>query len=145
RPRLRQYEAAEGVDPALVLGEGDVMRGQRHRVLLRPAVRARVVLVHHADRLPARREAAEHIKLAVGRRTEQLLGRLRKRRELHPAPLREDRPPANHTEEKRNPENRFHLLPLLPALRVTLSRKSGTARAAAPAGRAGFSRPARLY
>src|SRR5216110_2015496 len=34
RPRLRQYEAGEGVDLPLVLGEGDVMRGERHRALL---------------------------------------------------------------------------------------------------------------
>jgi len=72
RTRLRQHEAAEGVDLALVLGERDVVRSERHRLLLRPLVGRGIVLVHQRLRFPPWCEAGKHVQLAAGRGAEKL-------------------------------------------------------------------------
>ena len=109
RTRLRQHEAAEGVDLSLVLGEGNVVRSERHRFLLRPLVARRIVFVHHADRLPSRREAAEDVHLAAGRSAEQLFSRFRERGKLRPFPLSESAArPEQAGERKRHGAYEIH-------------------------------------
>src|SRR6266851_976500 len=106
RTRLRQHEAAEGVNLSLVLGEGNVVRSERHRFFLRPFVGRRIVFVHHADRLPSWREPAEDVHLAVCRGAEQLFRRLGERSELRPLPLSESPARPNQTGE-RNPHSAY--------------------------------------
>ena len=70
-------EAAERVDLPAVLGKGNVVRQQRHRLFLRPFVGGRIVFVDHADRLPAGSEPAEHVHLAARPRCRKALPRAR--------------------------------------------------------------------
>src|SRR5262249_22552534 len=78
------HEAAERVELAAELGEGDVMRGERHRLLLRPRVGRRIVLVSESLGLPAGREPAEDVELAARGRAVELLRRLGERGKLEP-------------------------------------------------------------
>ena len=81
---FRQPEAAECVDLVVVAGERDVVRRDRHRLLLRPPVGRRIVFEHQPDRFPAGREPGKDVEPATRDRAQNLLGRLRKRRELDP-------------------------------------------------------------
>ena len=94
------------------------MRQQRHRLLLDPFVRSRIVFVGHADRLPSGREAAEDIHLASRRGAQQLFGGLGKEGELDPFALgvcsrrqKQAEPYGDETNAKRT-DGTHHLLPL---------------------------------
>src|SRR6266571_4597931 len=100
RAGLRKDEAAERVDLALVLGKGNVMRRERHRLLLRPLVGDGIVFVNHSDRLEARSVTAEHVHLAARRSSEQLFRWFRKRGELRPLPLSESPARPDQTGER---------------------------------------------
>ena len=84
RPVVRQGEAAERVDFVVKRGEGDVVRGQLHRLLARPVVGRGVVFVDQRLGGPVGAEAAENVELAVRDRAEHLLRGIRKRRERRP-------------------------------------------------------------
>src|SRR5262249_52942052 len=72
-----QGEAAEGVDLVVQRRERDVVRRELHRLLFAPLIGGRVVFEDERLGLPARRQAGEHVKLAVRGRAKDFLGRLR--------------------------------------------------------------------
>src|SRR5262249_27376501 len=84
RAGVGQGEAAERVDLVVERDEGDVVRRQRHRLLLGPRIRCRVELVDQRLGRPAGGEAAKNVELAAGGGAEHLFGWIGEGRERRP-------------------------------------------------------------
>ena len=91
RPRSRKVEAAEHVHFSVRHRDGRVVDRMWHRLLLRPRVAARIVLVDEAGRLEPRQQPLRGVELAVDRRPQQLSCCLGKWREPDPLSLRRSR------------------------------------------------------
>src|SRR5262249_27852613 len=87
RARLGHYKATERVDLALELDNANMVRGQRHRVSLRPFVRCGIVLIDQCLGFPSRRKTCKHKQLPSRGSAEQLLRRFRERRFPQPFAL----------------------------------------------------------
>src|SRR5262249_28028309 len=83
----RIHETAERVDLVVVAGKRHVMSRQRHRLLLRPFVGGRVVLVHDASGLPEWNQPGKNVQLSAGGGAKQLFARLRKGCNVFPCAL----------------------------------------------------------